>query len=1656
MPTPVSIAAPAPTPAPTKPSSPADSDPADRAPRTPTDVRGEGLSVPELVIRGAREHNLQGLDLAIPRGRLTVVTGVSGSGKSSLAFDTLFREGQRRFLETLPAFARQFVGGGQRPAVTSMEGLGPAVAVGQRVSLDNPRSTVGTLTEVWDLLRLWFARLGESDGAERPRRGLFSFNGAEGACPVCQGLGLEDRLDLERLVADADRTIRDGALRVSTPNGYLMYSQVTLPVLDQVLRAHGGSVDVPWARLPEEVRRVVLYGSDRLRVPYGKHPLESRLRWQGITARPRQEGFYRGLVPVMETILKGKRNDSILRFVRSSPCSACGGTRLRPEALAVRWRGRRIVDLAAMTALELGAFLAELRPELREAPVLEPIRAELGARCGLMAELGLDYLAFDRPAPTLSLGEAQRLRLLGLALGELRGLVVVLDEPSAGLHPHDVGPLLGVLRRLRDQGQTVVVVDHDPVIVRGADWLVDLGPGPGADGGRLLWNGPPPPEGDSPTARWLRAPERPPLRPVRPGSGTLALAGLTRHNVREAALELKRGALNVISGISGAGKTSLLDAVVARLRGQTEGFRRLVSVDAAPIGRTPRSNPATYTGAFDLIRDLFAATPEAKALGLGKGHFTFNTAGGRCEACEGAGVIEVGMRELGRLTHTCDACAGRRFHADVLSVRYRGRSVADLLEGSVAQAAECFQDHPRLRRILGALLDCGLGHLPLGQPATTLSGGEAQRVKLAAELARAADGPALIALDEPTTGLHAADTAVLLAAWDRLLAAGHTLLVVDNDLEVLRAADQLIDVGPGSGPHGGRVVVAGSPAQVAACAESLTGRCLCGPPAWAPAPAPVPPEPPMELRGVTTHNLQGLDLDFAAQGLMVVTGPSGCGKSSLVFDTLLAEAQNRFADLVSPWARRLLPRRGGAQCETARGLRATVAVAQQVGRRNPRSRMGTVTGLSDLARLLFARAGSPAGFRVAAFSANAQSGACPRCHGLGFIQACDPALLVTDPERALLDGAMDGTRFGAYLGERDGQFLATLGAVALELGLDFTPPWRELGAPAREAAMAGCGDRPFQVAWHYQRGKAHGVHRLTTPWAGFARLVDREYQRLGDDSKAEALERLLAEATCPHCLGERLNPESRAVTFQGLRFPELERMPVAEALGWFSQGPGACAGPVADQLRPLLLRRLRALDQAGLGYLAPDRTMASLSGGEAQRVRLAAALDEGLCGVAYVLDEPTRGLHPRDTQRLAGLLRTLADAGNAVVVVEHDPGIIARADRIIELGPGAGPQGGRITAAGSPAELMADPACQTGRLLRRPRREAPAPVRFRPGVTVRGADRHNLRGIDVTFPVGALVAVTGVSGSGKSTLVQDVLAGSMRAQRLGLGPVGCAALEWHLPVPELLAQDQMAPSPGGQSSVATLTGVAEPLRRRFAATPQAKARKWTARHFSTASPGGRCETCQGRGVVTVALDLLPDVTVGCEDCQGLRFQPSVLDCRVAGLDIAQALEATVGDLALSFRDDPAIARPLQALADIGLGYLRLGQDGNTLSAGEGQRLRLAALLGHADADALRGQADARPAAVLLDEPTRGLGFGEVDRLLTALGRLARAGHLVVAVEHNLDFIAGADWIIDLGPEGGAGGGAVVAQGPPGALAACGESLTGQALAISGTQGPLKA
>ncbi|HWQ08094.1 MAG TPA: hypothetical protein VN436_03265, partial [Holophaga sp.] len=534
----------------------------------------------------------------------------------------------------------------------------------------------------------------------------------------------------------------------------------------------------------------------------------------------------------------------------------------------------------------------------------------------------------------------------------------------------------------------------------------------------------------------------------------------------------------------------------------------------------------------------------------------------------------------------------------------------------------------------------------------------------------------------------------------------------------------------------------------------------------------------------------------------------------------------------------------------------------------------------------------------------------------------------------------------------------------------------------------------------------------------------------GPASEGEALEALLSDRVCPECQGERLRAESRTVVVHGLRLPQVAALPLAEVRAW-AEG---LASPLAVNLRSDLLRRLQALEDAGLGYLTLDREIATLSGGEAQRLRLASALGGGLTGVAYMLDEPTQGLHPRDTRRLVEVLRGLSEAGNAVVVVEHDRDVVAQADHVIELGPGAGPEGGLVLAAGSPTELAARGGSRTAALLRREAGQPAASRKLEPGVTLRGASLHNLQDLDVAIPAGALVAVTGVSGSGKSSLVRGVLEPSLVSWNRGGGPVGCRELQVHAELQDVLALAQQGGPGGGASSVLTLAGLAEPLRKRFAATPEAKARKLTARHFSTASAGGRCEACEGRGYLTVAMDLMPDVQVVCEACGGSRFLPEVLACTVDGLTFPQVLEATVVEAAARFTQRGF--EPLKALRDIGLGYLRLGQEARTLSGGELQRFRLAGLLA----------APGGRAAVLLDEPARGLGFEDVDRLVAALRTLAGAGHLVVAVEHDLDLIASADWILDLGPEGGPGGGRLVAQGTPRDLAADPDSYTGRALA----------
>ncbi|KOG18003.1 ATP-binding cassette domain-containing protein [Streptomyces viridochromogenes] len=773
---------------------------------------------PYVRVRGAREHNLKGVDVDIPRDVLTVFTGVSGSGKSSLAFGTIYAEAQRRYFESVAPYARRLIHQVGAPKVGEISGLPPAVSLQQRRSAPTSRSSVGTVTNLSNSLRMLFSRAGDyPPGAERLDSDAFSPNTAAGACPECHGLGQVHRTSEELLVPDPALSIREGAI-AAWPGAWQGKN------LRDILDALGHDVDRPWRELPAEQRRWILFTDEQPVVTV--HPVRDADRIQ----RPYQGTYMSAHRYVMKTFSESKSptlRARAERFLASAPCPACDGSRLRPEALAVTFAGRTIAELAALPLTELAGTLGgEATSETARV-----LTEDLESRIGPVVELGLGYLSLDRATPTLSAGELQRLRLATQLRSGLFGVVYVLDEPSAGLHPADTEALLTVLARLKAAGNTVFVVEHHLDVMRGADWLVDVGPDAGEHGGRVLHSGPVAElatVAESATARFLFDDSPAAVRQVRAPHGQLKVGPVTRHNLRGVTAEFPLGAFTAVTGVSGSGKSTLIGEITEDLT----GVGRLVSVDQKPIGRTPRSNLATYTGLFDVVRKVFATTDEARARGYGVGRFSFNVAGGppsgggRCETCQGEGFVSVELLFLPSTYAPCPDCGGARYNPETLQVAYRGRNIAQVLDLTVEAAADFFADTPAVARSLGTLLDVGLGYLRLGQPATELSGGEAQRIKLASELQRARRGHTLYLLDEPTTGLHPADVEVLMRQLHGLVDAGHTVVVVEHDMSVVAGADWVIDLGPGGGDAGGRIVAAGRPAEVARAEGSATAPYL--------------------------------------------------------------------------------------------------------------------------------------------------------------------------------------------------------------------------------------------------------------------------------------------------------------------------------------------------------------------------------------------------------------------------------------------------------------------------------------------------------------------------------------------------------------------------------------------------------------------------------------------------------------------------------------------------------------------------------------------------------------------------------------------------------------------------------------------------------------
>ncbi|MER3416504.1 MAG: excinuclease ABC subunit A [Gemmataceae bacterium] len=1922
-----------------------------------------------LIIRGAREHNLRNVNLDLPRNKLIVFTGVSGSGKSSLAFDTLYAEGQRRYIESLSSFARQFVGQMQKPDVDYLGGLSPAISIQQKTGAHNPRSTVGTITEIYDFLRVLYARVGKGycprcdkpiaaqsrdqiieqiltayagrlclilapvvrgqkgeykdlfeemlrkgfvrarvdgqivhlgedirldkqikhhieividrlrpeqrtrarlaeaveqalavadgtlliacepetssradgsheSGHERvfsaryacphcgssydpPSPQLFSFNSPQGMCPACDGLGVRFDFDPDLLVPDPSRSFAEGAVEILGPLKDM--GRWRRHIYEGVAASLGIDLHRPWRDLPAEHRRWLLYGSGERHITY---------TWRHRGGIWKHGGTWEGIVPQLihqyRKAAAGPWRAMLEKYLRRVRCSACQGQRLNPVARAVRVAGLTLVEVCAMPIGELAQWVASGGPLENQLTGVErliagPLLKEIRTRLQFLTEVGLDYLTLDRPAPSLSGGEAQRIRLASQIGSALVGVLYILDEPSIGLHPRDNARLLASLKRLRDLGNTVIVVEHDEETMRAADHIVDFGPGPGVHGGAVVAQGSVADLMASPRSvtgkylsgeRVIPVPER--RRPR--GPACVRIFGAAHNNLKNIDVEIPLGLFVCVTGVSGSGKSSLVHDILYRALRRKKHLReedepesqdterpgrhrritgahhidRVIEIDQSPIGRTPRSNPATYVKVFDEIRELFARLPQARVRGYKPGRFSFNVPGGRCDACEGNGARRLEMDFLADVWLTCDLCEGKRFNRETLQIHYRDKNIHDVLEMTVEQTLDLFAQQPRIVRMLQTLKDVGLDYIKLGQPSPTLSGGEAQRIKLARELCRPQTGHTLYILDEPTTGLHFEDIAKLLKILHGFVDRGHTVLVIEHNLEVIKTADWIIDLGPEGGAAGGYVVCAGTPEQVAACDRSYTGQALRAvlDPARKKRPPTVLPRrvrrtaprngtssmvTHITVQGARQHNLKNLTVSLPREALTVCCGPSGSGKTSFAVDTLYAEGQRRYVESLSAYARQFLMQMEKPSVEQVTGLSPAICIEQKSASKSPRSTVGTITEIHDYLRILFARLGQPycprcqvpagsqavdeiidrilaypegarlyilapverrgqekyqllwdemrrAGFtrvrvdgvtrslddapaidhrrhhtievvldrvvvrkdqrgriaeavesalelgkgvmRVALvqeevpetqwpvetfshllacrqcgrsleslgpnhFSFNSPLGWCPVCEGLGVQMGANPDLLVRSPALSLRAGAM-----ALWPGSDNTAFVSVVEALARRFHLSLDIPWAQLDAGQRRTVLHGTGDAWTDVTQSDpQSGQSRVLFRFQ--YKGIFPAID-EAARVSPYYR-QVLDAWVTEIPCTACGGSRLREDAAAVRFRGKTLAELARMPLGELSRWFEQLQlSTTERKVAGEVIREITARLRFLLDVGLDYLTLDRPGPTLSGGEAQRIRLASQIGSGLTGVLYVLDEPTIGLHPRDNHRLIAALHHLRDLGNTLVVVEHDREVISHADYLLDFGPGAGRDGGAIVAQGPPRKLMRIGSSLTGKYLSG-RTAIPVPTRRRIVYTaqdqpvppsgawlaVRGARHNNLKHIDVLFPLGCLIAVTGVSGSGKSSLVNDVLYSHL-ARHLHRARVPLAACEAVTGLEHIDKVIQVDQSPIGStpaSNPATYTGVFDHIRMLFAQLPEARMRGYTPRRFSFNKPGGRCEACEGNGRKRIEMHFLPDIWVECDVCHGTRYQAETLHVRYHGHSIADVLAMSVSQAAKLFEAIPPIRRILQTLQDVGLGYLALGQPAPTLSGGEAQRVKLAAEL-------------ARPntgrTLYLLDEPTTGLHFDDILKLLHVLHRLVQRGNTVIVIEHNLDVIKTADWIIDLGPEAGNRGGQVVAAGTP--------------------------
>ncbi len=1855
----------------------------------------------QIRLRGVRQNNLKDFDFELPIGQLTVVTGLSGAGKSSLVFETVHAEGQRRYVETFSPYTRQFMELLDRPKVDSVENIRPSIAIQQSNTVKTSRSTVGTITELADYFKVWFANVatlydpatGEAitednpqsawkdllkdhkdqtvlitfpvtkpknlkwsevllplssqgytraifkkkivrieefnppaslstisviqdrvavtsskrarslealqtafnfghgqvhiynaqgrlvkeftHGLRSPETGqsfrpasppMFTFNSPIGACDECRGFGRVIEIDYRLVIPDRSKSIDEGAIRAFQGE---VYSE-SLRDLQRAAKKHNIRTNIPWSKLNKKELKFVMEGEPGYKPDANK--------WYGV---------HRFFDWLNGNLYKMHVRVFLSKFRSYTECPKCHGARLQPESLYWKWQGHTLPELYQKTVSELLDILgrvacpqASATPRKRTAAGSSPYQENDTALSGILSRLhfldavGLNYLTLDRSSRTLSGGETMRVSLTSCLGSALTDTLFVLDEPSVGLHPRDMDRLISILRRLTDLGNTVVVVEHDEAVMRAADNLIEIGPEPGINGGQLVFQGNYQRilKSDTHTGRFLSGRDRIEIPNERRNFSdknsrltlhpSLHIYGATKHNLVELDVALPQQSFVCLSGVSGSGKSTLLNNVIYQNLLAQKGLAveepasikdiestlplsNVVLVDQSPISKTPRATPASFTGAWDEIRKVFTRTEAAKAIGAKPGYFSYNSSSGRCPTCSGLGYERIEMQFVSDLDILCETCEGRRFKDEVLEISYNDRNIADIQEMDAAEALIFFGDHPRVVNTLQPLVDVGLGYLKLGQPLNTLSGGESQRLKLVRYLGKVAgkSGHTLILIDEPTTGLHRSDVKRLIQVLQELVEAGHSLIVIEHNLDILKVADWIVELGPEAGANGGQIIAQGTPEQIAKAKcetagylnEALGGTTSRSSSNLQVAEASFPynkqasTNNSLRISGAREHNLQNVSCQIDHNKMTVITGVSGSGKSSLAFDIIFAEGQRRFMESMSAYARQFVEQMPRANVDELHGIAPTVAIEQRVTKGTRKSTVATITEVAQYLRLLYARIGiqhSPkSGEAVVSQSEAALQKRLEsilaehkqqthlylcaplirgrkghheplanwaRDHGYEMLRIDGTLTKLNDFQKLdryvehdvdLVVGVLNSQlsspnsqlHTALELGKGSAYVMTNKGSVVSWLSTKRTDPTTGEAFPELD---------PKHFSWNSPRGWCPTCR-------GYGQIFD--WMAKDDDEEnplKDHLDGLEHGETCPECNGTRLNELSRAVRLPlkkssySASLPELLNLTPTQLIGTLKQiKTTKRSEAVLAELLPEIEERMRFMDRVGLGYLQLNRATATLSGGEAQRIRLAAQLGSNLSGVVYVLDEPSIGLHARDNANLLESLEQLRNRGNTLIIVEHNEATMRKADQIIDLGPQAGIRGGEIVACGKVSQIKKAKRSLTGQYLRKAMphplrgnyRKLPAPwsPRKKKGneswLALQGAALRNLKGFDVQIPKQRLTVVCGVSGAGKSTLIRDLLkplvesaiskkqpkltpkdlfANELRisnnqrrtsnkdkgAQTIQSSKfdVGCSTFRSLSNAEGIRKVIEVDHSPIGKttrSTPATYIGAFDIIRDIYAKLPEANMRGYTKSTFSFNTKGGRCETCKGAGRVKLEMNFMPDTYVTCDDCNGRRYGAELDELHWKGKSIADVLQMSFEEAAEFFSFHTQLSSLMQLMVETGLGYIELGQYSPTLSGGEAQRMKLVSELAKGQPSFKERQYNKGQGNLyILEEPTIGLHLADVECLIELLHRLVDKGHTVLAIEHHLELIKDADYLVEIGPKGGEAGGELLYQG----------------------------